>query len=396
MFLWKGRLKMKQTDFHVVVVDDKENACRRIAERLSGLRVPTKTDEAIIVSVSKVHVSVERRNLHERPEQDQWNFTTKTLKQLVAAAERKADLLIVDYIYIDNEVAKYLKERAKAQEVFEEEIEHRALNPKLLHDWFVQTDQVSEDDERRVLAHLFQSGAPVYIHTYTPEGLSVATGSMEQRNRLTSLAFPNSPIHIIDTRAELFNNDEFDWPGPSKYDSNYYPYQLGVLFGQIVEKEITKSLLERQPEPRRVFVVHGRSEKEKESVARLVERLGIGTIILSEQTNRGRNILKKFQDYSDVGFAVVLLTGDDRGGLATDEPSAYMLRARQNVIFELGYFLSKLGDERVCCLYTSDVEIPSDYSGVLYIPLDDAGAWKQRLARELRDAGFNVDLNKLL
>ena len=387
---------MKQTDFHVVVVDDKESSCSRIAERLSGLRVPTKTDEAIVVSVSKVHVSVERRNIHERPEQDQWNFTTRTLKQLVAAAERKADLLIVDYIYIDNEVAKYLKERAKAQEVFEEEIEHRALNPKLLHDWFVQTDQVSEDDERRVLAHLFQSGAPVYIHTYTPEGLSVATGSMEQRNRLASLAFPNSPIHIIDTRAELFNNDEFDWPGPSKYDSKYYPYQLGVLFGQIVEKEITKILLERQPEPRRVFVVHGRSEKKKEAVARLIEKLGIGTIILSEQTNRGRNILKKFQDYSDVGFAAVLLTGDDRGGLATDEPSAYMLRARQNVIFELGYFLSKLGDERVCCLYTSGVEIPSDYSGVLYILLDDAGAWKQRLACELRDAGFNVDLNKLL
>ena len=110
----------------------------------------------------------------------------------------------------------------------------------------------------------------------------------------------------------------------------------------------------------------------------------------------GRNILKKFRDYSEVGFAAVLLTGDDRGGLATDEPSAYMLRARQNVIFELGYFLSKLGEERVCCLYTSDVEIPSDYSGVLYILLDDAGAWKQRLACELRDAGFNVDLNKLL
>jgi hypothetical protein len=181
----------------------------------------------------------------------------------VAAADRKADLLIVDYIYVDNEVAKYFKERTKTQEVFEEEIEHRALNPKLLHDWFVQTDQVSEDDKRRVFAHLLQSGAPVYIHTYTPEGLSVATGSMEQRNRMASLAFPNSSIYIIDTRAELFNNDEFDWPGLSKYDSQYYPYQLGVLFGQIVEKEITKSLLERQSEPRRVFVVHGRSEKEE-------------------------------------------------------------------------------------------------------------------------------------
>lgn len=109
----------------------------------------------------------------------------------------------------------------------------------------------------------------------------------------------------------------------------------------------------------------------------------------------GRNILKKFRDYSEVGFAAVLLTGDDRGGLATDEPSAYMLRARQNVIFKLGYFLSKLGEKRVCCLYTSDVEIPSDYSGVLCILLDDAGDWKRSLACELRDAGFNVDFNKL-
>ena len=116
-------------------------------------------------------------------------------------------------------------------------------------------------------------------------------------------------------------------------------------------------------------------------------------MILHEQPDGGRTIIEKFEEHAEVGFAVALLTPDDVGALKGDE-SNLNPRARQNVIFEFGYFIGKLHRERVCALVKGDVEKPSDYDGVLYIPLDDSGGWKTGLIRELKDAGFEVDANK--
>ena len=92
-------------------------------------------------------------------------------------------------------------------------------------------------------------------------------------------------------------------------------------------------------------------------------------------------------------YAIVLLTADDRGGLADAKPSTYRPRARQNVILELGYFLGKLGRRHVSVIYEEGVEIPSDYQGVLYTPLDPGTAWRFKLAREMKAAGLDIDLN---
>jgi predicted nucleotide-binding protein len=89
----------------------------------------------------------------------------------------------------------------------------------------------------------------------------------------------------------------------------------------------------------------------------------------------------------------VLLTPDDVGGTGSD---ALRPRARQNVVLELGYFLGHLGRQRVCALHKGLLELPSDVNGVVYVPLDDAGGWKLKLARELKDAGFSIDTNKLM
>ena len=92
---------------------------------------------------------------------------------------------------------------------------------------------------------------------------------------------------------------------------------------------------------------------------------------------------------------MVLLTPDDVGKLK-DEKSALKPRARQNVILELGFFLGMLGRERVCPLVKGDVETPSDYDGVVYTKLDDAGAWKMKLFQELKADGFGVDANRMV
>lgn len=90
---------------------------------------------------------------------------------------------------------------------------------------------------------------------------------------------------------------------------------------------------------------------------------------------------------------MVLLTPDDEGHAVGH--SSLKKRARQNVVFELGYFTGRLGRGRVCAVFKEGVEIPSDYSGVVYVPLDNTGGWKTALAHELRDAGLAIDMNKI-
>jgi predicted nucleotide-binding protein len=145
---------------------------------------------------------------------------------------------------------------------------------------------------------------------------------------------------------------------------------------------------------RRVFIVHGREASAKEVVARFLAKLDLEPIILHEQANQGRTIIEKFEAHADVSFAIVLLTPDDKGALAG--ASELKPRARQNVIFEHGYFIGRLGRKHVCALYTPGVELPSDLAGVAYVEMDSGDGWRLNLARELRSAGINVDMNRAL
>ena len=146
---------------------------------------------------------------------------------------------------------------------------------------------------------------------------------------------------------------------------------------------------------RKVFIVHGRDDAAKLLLADFLRKLGLEPIILHEQPNVGQTIIEKFEDHSEVGYAVVLLTPDDRGGLS-EEGDSLSPRARQNVVLELGFFMGKLGRKRVCALVKGDVELPSDYDGILYIELDGSEGWKWNLLKELRGAGFTVDANQAL
>lgn len=155
----------------------------------------------------------------------------------------------------------------------------------------------------------------------------------------------------------------------------------GVARAPIAGREAARSRTTK------VFVIHGHDEAAKLDVARTLEHLELVPIVLHEQPDRGNSVLEKFEAHADVGYAVALLTPDDACGAGR--------RARQNVILELGYFLGALGRGNVRALYKPGVELPSDLHGWLYTEMDAAGAWKLLLARELRAAGFDVDLNRL-
>ena len=162
-------------------------------------------------------------------------------------------------------------------------------------------------------------------------------------------------------------------------------------------KSKTEGLPKEQQLSNEVFIVHGKDEAMKQSVARLLERLDLKPIILHEKANEGKTIIQKFIDYSNVSFAIVLLSPDDIAYPKDKTSKDSKFRARQNVILELGFFLGKLGMKHVTTLFreTENFEIPTDYSGVIYTPFDDSGLWQFKLGKELKACGFDIDLNKI-
>jgi predicted nucleotide-binding protein len=144
----------------------------------------------------------------------------------------------------------------------------------------------------------------------------------------------------------------------------------------------------------KIFVVHGHERAPKAEVARFIEKLGFEAIILHERPNKGRTLITKFrEEAAGVGFAVVLMTPDDVG--KAEDAASLRSRARQNVVFELGFFIGKLGSERVAALVKGDIELPSDYDGVVYISLDKED-WQSKLGMELQEAGYKFDWNTVM
>lgn len=216
--------------------------------------------------------------------------------------------------------------------------------------------------------------------------------------------------------SRMFTSDEYarDYDlskiSPDRRDKNLFNITLRLR--ESVKKQVARleSIIERleltaeasvdragaavPPQDRsKVFVVHGHDEGAREAVARFIQAFGLQPIILHERANEGRTVIEKVEVHGDVGFAVVLLTPDDEGCEKGGTPGP---RARQNVVLELGYFVGRLGRNRVCALKRGELEIPSDFGGVVYEPFDAAGGWKQKLGRELEAAGYEIDWNTVM
>lgn len=155
--------------------------------------------------------------------------------------------------------------------------------------------------------------------------------------------------------------------------------------------EIADQKEENKEEGNKIFIVHGHDGELKQGLARLLEKQGLVPVILSEQANNGKTIIEKFEGYSDVSAAVCLFTADDEG--KAKKETTYRSRARQNVVFEAGYFAGKLGRNRVVILADEHVELPSDMQGIVY---SNRSTWQFEVLKELKAMGFNVDFNKLV
>ena len=144
----------------------------------------------------------------------------------------------------------------------------------------------------------------------------------------------------------------------------------------------------------KVFIVHGHDSEAKTEVARFVEKLGLEAIILHEQASSGNTIIEKIEEYSNVGFGIVIYTPCDVGNSVRNKEKLNS-RARQNVVFEHGYLIGKIGRKNVCALVKGDIETPNDISGVVYINMDSNKAWQTHILKEMKKQGYQIDANVL-
>ena len=237
----------------------------------------------------------------------------------------------------------------------------------------------------------------------------------------TSSSRPNTPEHIQHVSYQAFSNqfnnivrglnavlgrDHFSELGKYRHHADLLVTQHKAIFDEIYTSALSLqaylthqvrrpdndghvlSSESAQHDSRKVFLVHGHDGEVKQTVARFLEKNGLNVIILDEIAGQGRTIIEKFEQHSSVGYAVVLMTPDD--ATERSEGGASQRRARQNVVFELGFFVGTLKRGRVCVIARGNVEKPSNYWGVEYIPWDDAGGWKLKLLEEMKAANVVV------
>lgn len=154
----------------------------------------------------------------------------------------------------------------------------------------------------------------------------------------------------------------------------------------------TESTQKDRKMAQKIFIVHGRDLDKRDDIELFIRRIGLEPIILDQQPNSGRTVIEKFEEEQEAAkFAVIILTPDDRGGLKGAKK--YNARARQNVIFEYGYFAGRLGRANVAALAFGDIERPSDIGGIVYA---HEGSWQKELVKDLRAAGYDIDFDGVL
>ncbi len=215
-------------------------------------------------------------------------------------------------------------------------------------------------------------------------------------------------------RREINHGVQFTLPEGTKI--NLFPStgNVQVQGRNSPEKKRAEQLLESAPiigptpgaptpqnlallQPERIFIVYGHDTVAREQLELLLRRLKLEPVILANMVAEGQTIIEMLEKHrASVKYACVLLTPDDEGH-KRDCPNDKKFRARQNVVLELGMFLATLGRKRVAILHKGEVELPSDIHGLVYIPFQKhVSEVKQRLAAELQEAGFHINIKDLL
>jgi predicted nucleotide-binding protein len=175
----------------------------------------------------------------------------------------------------------------------------------------------------------------------------------------------------------------------AEYNNDKYSEYFNLLNEAIefIEKYDFSDRGEVQVDNKKVFIVHGHDSELKFQMSDWLQRIGLKPIILHLQANMGiSTIIEKIERNSDVGCAIILMTADDFGKAKGEEN--FSPRARQNVIFEAGYFIGKLDRSKVIMLHDEGIEAPGDLAGCVYITADSYGGWKEAVRTEFAGIGI--------
>ncbi len=145
----------------------------------------------------------------------------------------------------------------------------------------------------------------------------------------------------------------------------------------------------------RVFIVYGHDTQARDGLEHLMHRMELKPLVLQgvPATDDTVTVIEKLEHYlgehGNVGFACVLLTPDDEGDEAgRSDEMEYLVR--QNFVLELAMVLKRLGRHRVAILHKGSVELSSDMSGLLYVPITErVEEIKSKLFQELKQAGYS-------
>lgn len=269
-------------------------------------------------------------------------------------------------------------------------VETTEKNKKDVYERCYEFDVTDLNEIIDLIARPYSENRSIYINGRRIEYQNIRTLQIKSSDApselLVDIAQRNIPsgVIMVHTAMSVVNGNRY-----VKDVTKEVLKSIGGLSTGVGEVESLTAVRDKQS----VFIVHGRDHLAKVEAARFVENLGLRAVILHEQVSAGNTIIEKIEEHSNVGFAIVLYTPCDLGGLA--DADVQKARARQNVVFEHGYMISKLGRGNVCALVQGDVELPNDISGVVYIPLDTQRAWQYSLAKELRASGYSIDMNKI-
>lgn len=245
----------------------------------------------------------------------------------------------------------------------------------------------------------YEKGMPLFIN-----GKSIPVDDIE-RIKISRSDLASKTL-IIQIKAEelqssvvLLGGPSYEWSAADKAEDVTDEFITGPPGYKSINNTTDNTIktLDSKSE-KKVFVVHGHNQELKNDVEVFLRNIGLEPIVLHREVDEGLTLIEKFEHHSDVGYALILISPDDiafpKSELKKSENKRKIeLRARQNVIFEWGYFVGKIGRSNVCCVYKEGVTLPSDLAGMVYKKvtrsIEDIG---YELIKELKNAGFKLDI----
>lgn len=256
---------------------------------------------------------------------------------------------------------------------------------------------IDEEQLKKRYIEPYDNGQPIIIN-----GKTILSDDID-RVKISQSTEPSSNL-IRQIRADDSNSSVLIIGGPSdawraagKANDVTDEFIMGAP-GSKKTIDVTENTKIIDKSNKKVFIVHGHDHTLKNDLEVFCRDIGLEPIVLHRQIDGGLTIIEKFEQYANVAYAFILLTPDDICYSFTDankneSDRSLFYRARQNVIFEFGYFVGKLGRSNICCIYKEGVELPSDLSGLIYkqvnSTIEEVG---YAIIRELKAAKMDVNI----